>query len=35
VRERERSWVDFCGGFSGYEKAVGERELWGVERRLK
>jgi len=35
VRERERSWVDFYGGFSGYEKAVGERELWGVEGWLK
>jgi len=35
VRERERSWVDFCGSFSGYEKAVGERELWVVERRLE
>ena len=28
-RERER---ELCDDFSGCEKAVGERQLWGVER---
>jgi len=34
VKERERSWVDFCGGFQDVRRQL-ERGLWGVERRLK